>query len=77
MPGQTLVRLGKAVLVVGLALIALGLGLSYGGRYLGWLGHLPGDIRVEREGFGFYLPLATCLLISLIVTVVLKLLSRR
>jgi len=38
-----------------------------------WLGRLPGDIRIERENFRFYFPLATCLLLSLFVSLLLGL----
>ena len=40
------------------------------------LGRLPGDIRIEREGFRFYFPLASSLLVSIVLTVVLNLVSR-
>ncbi len=40
---------------------------------LKWVGKLPGDIRIEREGFSFHFPLATCLLISLAVTFFIRL----
>ena len=36
-----------------------------------WLGRLPGDIRIERESFQFYFPLMTCLLLSVLLTLVL------
>ncbi len=52
-----------------------GLLLSFGGR-LPWLGRLPGDIVVERPGFHFYLPLATSVLLSLLLSAVLWLLRR-
>ena len=40
------------------------------------LGRLPGDIRIEREGFSFYFPLASSILISIILTIVLNVLLR-
>ena len=61
-----LIGLGLALLIAGLAwpwLIRLG------------LGQLPGDIRIERPGFGFYLPLATGILISVALSLVLTLLA--
>ncbi len=36
-----------------------------------WLGRLPGEIRIEREGFRFYFPLVTCLLLTLVLSLVL------
>ena len=62
--------LGKILLYTGLFLVAIGAILSLAGR-LPWLGHLPGDIYIERERFSFYFPIVTCLLISLILSLVL------
>jgi len=62
--------LGKTLIAFGLLLVILGLLFSLGGK-LPWLGHLPGDIYIQRERFTFYFPLTTCLLISVIITVVL------
>ncbi len=67
--------LGRLLIVLGIGLLAAGLLLSLGGRIPG-LGRLPGDIVVERAGFRFYFPLATSLLLSLLLTGVLWLLRR-
>jgi len=67
--------LGRLLIVAGLVLAALGLLLTLGGKIPG-LGRLPGDVVVERGSFRFYLPLATSLLLSLILTGVLWLLRR-
>jgi hypothetical protein len=67
--------LGRLLIVVGLVLAGLGLLLTLGGRIPG-LGRLPGDIVVERGSFRLYLPLATSLLLSLILTGVVWLLRR-
>ncbi len=68
--------LGRLLVVAGLVLAGLGLLLSLGGRIPG-LGRLPGDIVVERGNFRLYIPLATSILLSLIVTGVLWLLRGR
>jgi hypothetical protein len=62
--------LGKTLILVGVALVVVGLILSVSGK-IPWLGRLPGDIYIERERFTFYFPLATCVIISVIVTLVL------
>ena len=69
-------ELGKALVVLGLALALLGGVLWLGGR-IPWLGRLPGDIRVDREHFKFYFPLTTCLLISILLTLLFRLLGKR
>jgi DUF2905 family protein len=67
--------LGRTLIYLGLVLVAIGLILSFAGK-LPWLGHLPGDISIERERFSFYFPLATCILISVILSLVLYLFRR-
>jgi hypothetical protein len=66
---------GKTLIYLGLFLVALGLIFSLGGR-IPWLGHLPGDIYIQRERFTFYFPLTTCIIISAIITLVLYLFRR-
>ncbi len=67
--------LGKTLVYLGLFLVVVGLILSWGGK-IPWLGHLPGDIYIQRERFTFYFPLTTCLVISVIITLVLYLFRR-
>ncbi len=66
---------GKTLVYLGLFLVAVGLIFSLGGK-IPWLGHLPGDIYIQRERFSFYFPITTCLLISVIITLVLYLFRR-
>jgi hypothetical protein len=61
--------LGKILIFLGLLLFVVGVIFSMGGK-IPWLGHLPGDIIIQRERFTFYFPLATCLLISAILSLV-------
>jgi uncharacterized protein HemY len=67
--------LAKTLIYLGLILVVLGIIVALAGK-LPWLGHLPGDIYIQRERFSFYFPLATCILISVIVTLVLYFLRR-
>jgi hypothetical protein len=69
--------LGKALMTLGAALIAVGALVWLGGRLNLPLGRLPGDIRIERENFRFYFPLTTCLLLSVLVSVVVWVLRKR
>jgi uncharacterized protein HemY len=68
-------NLAKTLIYLGLILVVLGVIIGLAGK-LPWLGHLPGDIYVQRERFTFYFPLATCILISVIITLVLYFLRR-
>jgi hypothetical protein len=74
-------QIGKLLLIVGVGLALLGGALILGSRLfeggkLPWLGHLPGDIRIERKGFSCIFPLATSILISLLLTLVLNIVVR-
>lgn len=71
-----LTQLGRSLLVLGLVIAALGLLLLLGGRLPG-AGRLPGDILIRRDGVTLYFPLATSILLSLLLTLVLNLFLRR
>ena len=60
-------ELGKILAIFGIVLVIVGLLLWFGPK-VPWLGRLPGDIAIERDNFRFYFPLTTCILISLILT---------
>jgi DUF2905 family protein len=66
-PGPLLVALGVALILVGL--------LVWSGGFR-WFGHLPGDIRIERESVRIYVPLASMLVVSVVASVVLYLFRR-
>jgi hypothetical protein len=62
------------LVILGVALVVLGLAWPWIER-LG-LGRLPGDFRVEREGFSFYFPLTTSIIVSIVVSLLIWLLRR-
>ena len=66
---------GKLLIILGLTLAILGLVLTFSGK-IPFLGKLPGDLRIERENFSFYFPLGTCLLLSLLLSLLLWLFRR-
>jgi Protein of unknown function (DUF2905) len=61
---------GKTLIYLGLFLVVVGVIFSLAGK-LPWLGDLPGDIWIQRGRYSFYFPIATCILISVIVSLVL------
>ena len=65
-------EMGKVLVVIGLMLVAVG-AILWSGVGKGWFGRLPGDIHVERENFSFHFPIVTCLILSLMLTVILRL----
>lgn len=62
----------KMLIIAGAVLIAAGLIWQFGGKYIP-LGRLPGDIRIESDNVRFYFPIVTCLLISVIGSLILYL----
>jgi hypothetical protein len=67
--------LGKALIVVGLIITALGIIITFAGK-VPWLGRLPGDIYIKKENFTFFFPLATSILLSVIISLILWLLRK-
>lgn len=69
-------QLAKFIIFIGVILVLIGVLISLLGRVPG-IGRLPGDILIKRDGFTFYFPLATSILISILLTIILNLLLRK
>ena len=67
--------LGRALALLGLVFVAVGL-LLWLSPQIPLLGRLPGDLRIERPGFVLVFPIATCLVLSAALSLLLHLLSR-
>jgi hypothetical protein len=67
---------GKILIVIGLVIAGLGFLLLLGGK-IPWLGKLPGDFYYKGKSFTFYFPLATCIIISIILTIILMFINRK
>ena len=68
--------LGKLLVLFGVVIAAVGLVLMLVGR-VPWLGRLPGDIYIQRGTWTFYFPLATSILVSLVLSLLLYVFGRR
>lgn len=68
--------LGRLLIFAGLALAALGVLVTFAGRLPFKLGRLPGDIYIHGRNSTFYFPLATCILLSLILSLIMWLFRR-
>jgi hypothetical protein len=68
--------LGKYIIFIGIILVVAGLLLHFGGDRLKWLGHLPGDMRIEKENFRFYFPITTMIIISVLLTLIVNLIKK-
>jgi hypothetical protein len=65
---------GPMIVMAGVALVLVGLAVWSGA--LGWFGRLPGDIRIERDSMRIYIPLASMLVISIVLSLLMYLLNR-
>ena len=66
--------MAKWLIAIGALLIALGLLWPWLAQ-LG-LGHLPGDIRIERKGYSLYFPITSCIVVSLVISLIVWILRR-
>ena len=67
--------LGKSLIILGIIIAAIGIILTFAGK-IPWLGRLPGDLYFKRENFTFYFPLTTCILLSIILSLIFWLLKK-
>jgi hypothetical protein len=68
--------LGHLLIVLGIALLLAGLFSAFVGK-LPFLGKLPGDIHIQKKNFSFYFPLGSALVLSIILSLILNLLTRK
>lgn len=61
--------LGRFLVMAGIAIVILGI-LLWSGVGVGWLGRLPGDIRIERGNSAFYFPVVSCIIVSIVLSLV-------
>ncbi len=71
-----LIPIGKMVLAAGIILMLIGLVMVLSGKFLN-LGRLPGDIFIKKENFWFYFPLASSIVLSIVLTLMLNIFFRR
>ena len=64
---------GKWLVIIGALILGLGMIFYFWGDKFQWIGHLPGDIRIEREQFKFYFPLTTMVLFSIVLNLLIRL----
>jgi hypothetical protein len=68
--------IGRYLMIGGIVLFLVGGGIYLSSKFGLPLGRLPGDIRIEREGFSFYFPLASSILVSIVLTIIINVILR-
>jgi hypothetical protein len=67
---------GKYLILIGGAAVVIGIVIYFFHDKLHWIGHLPGDIRLEKKNFRFYFPITTMIIFSVLLTVIVSLIRR-
>lgn len=67
--------IGKFLMIIGVVAVVLGF-ILWSGFAPKWLGRLPGDIRIEREHGGLYFPIVTCIIISVVLSLLISIFRR-
>ena len=62
---------GKYIVIIGVAIVVIGILIYFFHDKLNWFGRLPGDIRIERDNFRFYFPITTMILLSVLISAIL------
>jgi hypothetical protein len=68
-------EIGKLLVVIGVAITLIG-ALMWSGLGKGWFGQLPGDIHYSKGNFSFHFPIVTCLILSIVLTLLMRLLRK-
>lgn len=69
-------HIGKLLIITGLVIIAIGALILLSGK-ISWMGRLPGDILIQKKNLTFYFPIATSVILSILLTLILWLFFRR
>ena len=69
-------HIGKYIVIAGIIIVIIGIIVYFFGNKLNWLFNLPGDIRIEKENFRFYFPITTMLLLSGLLTLIVKIIQK-
>ncbi|HIJ59793.1 MAG TPA: DUF2905 domain-containing protein [Nitrospirae bacterium] len=72
---QGLENIGKYLIIIGIVTIVIGIILFFSAK-ITWIGKLPGDIIIKKENFTFYFPIATCIIISIILSIIFWIIRR-
>jgi hypothetical protein len=67
-------ELGKFIVIIGVVTTVVGF-MIWSGLTPKWLGRLPGDIRIEREHSAFYFPIVTCIILSIVLSLLFSIFS--
>ena len=65
--------MAKTIIIIGVLIVVIGVVLYFFPKAFSWFGNLPGDFKSEGENFGFYFPLTSMIVVSIILNVLIRL----
>lgn len=71
------VMTGKLIILIGFALVVIGLAVTYAPWLVNWFGRLPGDIRIQNEKSVVFIPIVSMLVVSIILSIIVNLFFRK
>ncbi len=71
-----MMSLGKMLILIGIAAVVIGAAIMLSSK-ITWIGRLPGDILIKKENFTFYFPITTGIIVSIILSVILHIFSKK
>lgn len=69
-------QIGKILILLGILLVVIGLVIYFAGNKLSWIGHLPGDIRIEKNNVRVFIPVTTMIILSVALSLILYLIRK-
>lgn len=60
--------MGKSIIFIGIIIVIIGLLMQFTSINFNWFGRLPGDIRIERPGFSFFMPITSMIIASVVIS---------
>ena len=69
-------KMGKVLIIIGACILGMGLLMHFFGDKMNWFGNLYGDIKITKSNYGFYFPITSMLIISIILTLVINIFTR-
>jgi hypothetical protein len=69
-------QIGKILIIVGSFLLIAGIFTYFLGNKVNWLGHLPGDIRIEKDNIKIFIPITSMILLSLLLTLLINFIKK-
>jgi hypothetical protein len=67
---------GKYIILAGIVIVLIGIAVYFFGNKLNWFGNLPGDIKIEGEKGRFYFPVVTCIIVSVVLSLIFWLIRK-